>query len=72
MKEVRLFYAKWKSKCFMLSEKSQTQKALSGKGKILGMENRSVAAGVRAEYKGQHQEILEGDETSVFLYCGFG
>lgn len=56
----------------MLSEKSQTQKALSGKGKILGMENRSVAAGVRAEYKGQHQEILEGDKTSVFLYCGFG
>ena len=38
--------------CFMLSERSQTQKALSGKGKILGMENRSVAAGVRAEYNG--------------------
>ena len=36
----------------MLSERSQTQKAPSGKGKILGMENRSVAAGVRAEYRG--------------------
>ena len=39
-------------KNFVLSERSQTQKALSGKGKILGMENRSVAAGVRAEYNG--------------------